>query len=46
MVELAPPHAQSVWGLAACCNYFSKKNIYVILYTNAINYLYTPIFTF
>ena len=34
-VELAPPHAQSAWGsrgksvraagLAACCNYFSKK---------------------
>ena len=35
VVELALPHAQSAWGsrekrvraagLAACCNYFSKK---------------------
>ena len=35
VAELAPPHAQSAWGsrgervratgLAACCNYFSKK---------------------
>ena len=35
IAELAPPHAQSVWGsrgemvratgLAVCCNYFSKK---------------------
>ena len=38
VVELTPPHAQSVWGsrgervrtagLEACCNYFSKKQIY------------------
>ena len=35
VTELAPPHVQSAWGsreerirvvgLAACCNYFSKK---------------------
>ena len=42
MAELAPPHTQSVWefrremvqtvGLAACCNYFSKKKNYIIVF--------------
>ena len=41
VTELGPPHAQSaegfrgemVWaaGLAACCNYFSKKKMHSII---------------
>ena len=41
VIELTPPHTQSAWrsrrkrvraaGLAACCNYFSKKKIWQVV---------------